>query len=101
MRIDEIKKVCFVGAGTMGCYNSLLAGIAGYDTVVYDISEDGSGGRFPVARSSWANFWTAMGTFDKAAVMKGRRPDLSGNRLPRLPSKMLICSANRCSKNWN
>ena len=40
MRISEIKKVCFVGAGTMGCYNSLLAGIAGYDTVVYDISEE-------------------------------------------------------------
>jgi 3-hydroxybutyryl-CoA dehydrogenase len=25
MPIDEIKKVCFVGAGTMGCYNSLIS----------------------------------------------------------------------------
>ena len=39
--IDEIKKVCFVGAGTMGCYNSLVAAIAGYDVVVYDISPEG------------------------------------------------------------
>ncbi len=40
MRIEEIKKVCFVGAGTMGCYNSLLAGMAGYEAVVYDHSEE-------------------------------------------------------------
>ena len=40
MGISEIKKVCFVGAGTMGCSNSLLAGIAGYEAVVYDISQE-------------------------------------------------------------
>ena len=35
----EIKKVCFVGAGTMGCYNSLISSLAGYEVVLYDISE--------------------------------------------------------------
>jgi 3-hydroxybutyryl-CoA dehydrogenase len=40
MPIDEIKKICFVGAGTMGCMNSLVCGMAGYDAVVYDISEE-------------------------------------------------------------
>jgi 3-hydroxybutyryl-CoA dehydrogenase len=31
-----IKKVCFIGAGTMGCFNSLLASGAGYECVIYD-----------------------------------------------------------------
>lgn len=39
MPIDEIKKVCFVGAGTMGCYNSLITALAGYQVALYDISE--------------------------------------------------------------
>ncbi len=32
--------VCFIGGGTMGCYNALLAALAGYDAVVYDIAWD-------------------------------------------------------------
>ena len=31
MPIDEIKKVFFVGVGTMGCFNSMVTAIAGYD----------------------------------------------------------------------
>ena len=31
-----IKKVCFIGAGTMGCFNSLLASGAGYECIIYD-----------------------------------------------------------------
>lgn len=38
--IKEIKKVCFVGGGTMGCANSLVAAIAGYEAVIYDISNE-------------------------------------------------------------
>ena len=30
MKIAEINKVCFVGAGTMGCANAVVAGLAGY-----------------------------------------------------------------------
>ncbi|MBW1848369.1 MAG: hypothetical protein JRI53_10580 [Deltaproteobacteria bacterium] len=40
MPIDEIKKVCFVGAGTMGCFNSLVTAITGYDVNLYDLSEE-------------------------------------------------------------
>ncbi|MEP1595288.1 MAG: 3-hydroxyacyl-CoA dehydrogenase NAD-binding domain-containing protein [Halieaceae bacterium] len=40
MPIDEIHKVCFVGAGTMGCYNSLVAAISGYQVVLFDQSEE-------------------------------------------------------------
>ena len=34
-----IKKVCFIGAGTMGCFNSLLASAAGYECVIYNPCE--------------------------------------------------------------
>ena len=40
MPIPEIQTVCFVGAGTMGCYNSLVAAICGYRVVLFDQSED-------------------------------------------------------------
>lgn len=39
MAIAEINRVCFVGAGTMGCYNSIVAAVSGYDVVLYDVSE--------------------------------------------------------------
>jgi 3-hydroxybutyryl-CoA dehydrogenase len=39
MKIAEINTVCYVGAGTMGCYNSIAAAISGYDVVLYDVSE--------------------------------------------------------------
>jgi 3-hydroxybutyryl-CoA dehydrogenase len=35
-----IKKVCFIGAGTMGCFNSVLASGAGYECVIYDPCEE-------------------------------------------------------------
>lgn len=38
--IDEISKVCFIGAGTMGCFNSLVAAISGYEVVIYDLKEE-------------------------------------------------------------
>jgi 3-hydroxyacyl-CoA dehydrogenase len=38
--IEEVKTVCFVGAGTMGCINSLVAAISGYKVELYDISEE-------------------------------------------------------------
>ncbi|MEA3222544.1 MAG: 3-hydroxyacyl-CoA dehydrogenase NAD-binding domain-containing protein [Thermodesulfobacteriota bacterium] len=40
MPIKEIKTVCFVGAGTMGCVNSLLSGIGGYNALIYDVSAE-------------------------------------------------------------
>ncbi len=38
MKIEKINKVCFVGAGTMGCFNALTAAIAGYQVTIYDLS---------------------------------------------------------------
>ncbi len=41
MTIDEIQTVCFVGAGTMGCANSLVAAASGYDVVITDARAEG------------------------------------------------------------
>jgi 3-hydroxybutyryl-CoA dehydrogenase len=38
--IDEIETVCFIGAGTMGCINALVAAISGYQVELYDVSEE-------------------------------------------------------------
>jgi 3-hydroxybutyryl-CoA dehydrogenase len=43
MTIKEIDTVCFVGAGTMGCANSLVAAVSGYNAVIYDIAEESLG----------------------------------------------------------
>jgi 3-hydroxybutyryl-CoA dehydrogenase len=40
MTIKEIKTVCFIGGGTMGCANSLVAAISGYNVVIYDVSKE-------------------------------------------------------------
>jgi 3-hydroxybutyryl-CoA dehydrogenase len=39
MTIPEIRTICYVGAGTMGCYNSLAAAVSGYRVVLYDVDE--------------------------------------------------------------
>ena len=36
MKIDEIDTVLYVGAGTMGSANSLVAAVAGYDVILHD-----------------------------------------------------------------
>jgi enoyl-CoA hydratase/3-hydroxyacyl-CoA dehydrogenase len=40
LTIKEINTVCYIGAGTMGCANSLVAAISGYDVVIYDVSSE-------------------------------------------------------------
>ena len=40
MTIKEINKVCYIGAGTMGCANSLVAAVSGYDVVINDMSKE-------------------------------------------------------------
>lgn len=39
MTIEELSTVCFVGAGTMGCSNSLVAAVSGYEVVLHDAME--------------------------------------------------------------
>ena len=50
-----IKKICFIGAGTMGCFNSLLASAAGYDCLIYDPFEDALESR-SINQAKLANF---------------------------------------------
>lgn len=38
--IPEIKKVCFIGAGTIGAWNAMVTAAAGYEVVIYDINEE-------------------------------------------------------------
>ncbi|MFK8051159.1 MAG: 3-hydroxyacyl-CoA dehydrogenase NAD-binding domain-containing protein [Halioglobus sp.] len=38
MKISEIDTVCFIGAGTMGCFNALMCAVGGYKAVIYDLS---------------------------------------------------------------
>ncbi|MFT4520167.1 MAG: 3-hydroxyacyl-CoA dehydrogenase [Halioglobus sp.] len=40
MTIPEITTVCFVGAGTMGCYNAMVAAISGYKVSLYDVDSN-------------------------------------------------------------
>lgn len=40
MKINDIKKVLLLGAGTMGQQISIPCALAGYDVVIYDINED-------------------------------------------------------------
>jgi len=40
MPIEEIKKVCVIGGGTMGLQISLVSAIHGYQVAVYDVSPD-------------------------------------------------------------
>jgi enoyl-CoA hydratase/3-hydroxyacyl-CoA dehydrogenase len=38
--VAEIDTICYIGAGTMGCVNSLVAAVSGYNVVLYDLSEE-------------------------------------------------------------
>jgi 3-hydroxybutyryl-CoA dehydrogenase len=43
LTIPEINTVSFIGAGTMGCANSLVAAVSGYNVVIYDVSSESLG----------------------------------------------------------
>lgn len=60
MTLEEIQTVCFVGAGTMGCYNAVWAAISGYDVVLYDVDED-SLRQAPQRHLEMAGFLAATG----------------------------------------
>jgi enoyl-CoA hydratase/3-hydroxyacyl-CoA dehydrogenase len=60
MTIQEISTVCFVGAGTMGCYNSLVAALAGYTVTVYDRNEDVLQ-QVPDRHAEWASILMGAG----------------------------------------
>ena len=37
---EEIKRICFIGAGTQGCMISLICSSRGYESVLYDVSSE-------------------------------------------------------------
>jgi len=67
--IEEIETVCFVGAGTMGCSNALVAAIAGYKVELYDISAE-TLKLVPKRFKEFAGFLVGVG-FCKPAALKG------------------------------
>jgi 3-hydroxybutyryl-CoA dehydrogenase len=67
MTIREVSRVCFAGAGTMGCVNSLVAAIAGYDVVVYDLDEE-TLGRVSTRQLEFAPFLVGSGYCTEQAI---------------------------------
>lgn len=67
MAIDEIQKVCFVGAGTMGCYNSLITSLAGYRVTLYDISQQALE-EAPQRQLNWIPILVERGIADQKAI---------------------------------
>lgn len=70
MTIDEITKVCIVGAGTQGCQISLQCAIYGYETVVYDISEEALQ-RAPARQREVAGMLVSAGMLSQSEVDAG------------------------------
>ncbi len=67
MKIEEINTVCFIGAGTMGCFNSLLAAVGGYHAVLYDVSGDALN-QAPETLREMAALLVEAGTFSQGDI---------------------------------
>ncbi|MEH6590076.1 MAG: 3-hydroxyacyl-CoA dehydrogenase NAD-binding domain-containing protein [Halioglobus sp.] len=67
MKIPEIDTVCFVGAGTMGCFNALMAAVAGYRAVIYDVSAEALE-QAPQALNEMASFLVKEGFFQPDTI---------------------------------
>ncbi len=67
MKIAEIDTVCFVGAGTMGCFNALMAAVAGYRAVIYDVSTMALD-HAPQSLNEMAGFLVDQGFFSADAI---------------------------------
>lgn len=70
MPIDEVKKVCVVGAGTMGCRISLQCAIRGYETTIYDVSEEAVQ-RAPARQKEMAERIVSLGGLRQEEVDSG------------------------------
>ncbi|MBT7888885.1 MAG: hypothetical protein HN580_07680, partial [Deltaproteobacteria bacterium] len=70
MPIEGVKKVCFVGAGTMGCFTSIVSAIAGYEVWLYDVSEEALQNSEERQRT-WGEALVEMGFTTSAAIEEG------------------------------
>jgi enoyl-CoA hydratase/3-hydroxyacyl-CoA dehydrogenase len=68
--IDEVKKICFVGGGTMGCYNSLVSAVAGYKVVVHDVSQEALD-QVPERQKEWGAVLVEREIIDQDALEAG------------------------------
>ncbi|PKI18187.1 3-hydroxyacyl-CoA dehydrogenase NAD-binding domain-containing protein [Colwellia sp. 12G3] len=90
MTAHEIQTVCFVGSGTMGCYNSLIAALAGYQVVLYDVSAQNLAAT-DLKYSQLAEPMLAAGTISKHDfTMAMQRVKLSGDATTALGSADLV-----------
>lgn len=71
MTIPEINTVCFIGAGTMGCYNALAAAVSGYQVVLYDANAD-SLERIPEVQAELATMLVGGGYCTEEAIGRAR-----------------------------
>lgn len=70
MPIDEVKKVCIIGAGTMGSRISLECAIRGYETTIYDISDEALQ-RVPERHKMMAELIVATGAISQSEIDTG------------------------------
>jgi len=80
MPIKQIKNVSFIGAGTMGCVNSLVAAVSGYNVVLYDVAADNLN-QVPQRHQEIAAFMVDSGYCTPEAVSEAKKriilsPDL-------------------------
>ena len=62
-----IHKVCFIGAGTMGCFNALMAAVAGYKAIIFDVSTEALDANSDVL-SEMAGFLVSEGFFSRENI---------------------------------
>lgn len=67
MKLDELKTVLVLGAGTMGSRISLGCALHGYSVVVYDVSEDALQG-MELRQQFMGQMWSDEGKTSKEAV---------------------------------
>ena len=65
--IEEIETVCFIGAGTMGCSNALVAAVSGYKVELFDVSAE-TLGQVPQRFKEFATFLVGAGYCTGSAV---------------------------------
>lgn len=70
MPIDEVRKVCIVGAGRMGCVIALQCAVSGYETAVFDVSEEALQ-RAPARQKGMAEGLVALGMLSQSEVDAG------------------------------
>jgi hypothetical protein len=96
--IEEIGTVCFVGAGTMGCSNALVAAVSGYNVELYDISAE-TLKQVPQRR---AHSWAHLSAFRLVPISKKQQQTQTSSANPYLKTSnsnaRFTKSSMRCAR---